>query len=527
MDFERPAHTTTSRAPVLAKNVVATSQPLATQAGLNALRRGGNAVDAALSAAITLTVVEPTGNGLGSDAFAIVWDGTKVRGLNASGRSARALDPAQYLGGMPNRGWPTVTVPGAVSAWVALSEAYGSLPFSELFDAAVSYAEDGFMVTPSIAHRWSTEAAELSGFEGFAHYFLPDGRPPAVGEVFRIPDLARSLRSVAESHGETFYRGPLADAIVADARKHGGVLAHEDLASHAAEWVDTVALDFRGARVHEIPPNGQGLATLLMLGLYSRHEAAGAPLNSADSIHLQIECMKLALADAYRYVTDPDHMTVRSEQLLDSAYLEDRVKQVDMKRAQDPGYGTPPPGGTVYLCAADSEGKMVSFIQSNYQGFGSGVVVPGTGISLQNRGTGFSLDPEHPNYIRGGKRPFHTIIPGLTTVGGAADMVFGVMGGPIQAQGHAQVVIRTYVHGQDPQQIVDAPRWRLVGGFDVAIEPGLSQETLEELKRRGHRLIARTPADAFAFGGSQIIRRFGDGYIAGSDRRKDGQAAGF
>lgn len=511
----------------MARNVVATSQPLATQAGVDALRRGGNAIDAALSAAITLTVVEPTGNGLGSDAFAVVWDGSRVKGLNASGRSPRRLDPARYRGVMPNRGWQTVTVPGAVSGWVALSDAYGSLPFAELFDAAVTYAEEGFMVSPAIAQRWSSEAVDLGRFEEFARCFMPGGRAPQPGERFRVPDLAHSLRQVAESRGEAFYRGPLAEAMVADAQKHGSSLSSEDLDEHSVEWVDTITFGFRDVTVHEIPPNGQGLATLLMLGTFSRHSAADAPIDSADSLHLQIECMKLALADTYRYVTDPDSMTVTPAQLLEDSYLEERAKMVDMKRAQDPGHGTPPPGGTVYLATADAEGRMVSYIQSNYQGFGSGVVVPGTGISLQNRGAGFTLDPDHPNYISGAKRPFHTIIPGLTTIGGGADMAFGVMGGPIQAQGHAQVVIRTYIHGQNPQVTADALRWRLVRGLEIAIEPGLPAQTLDELAKRGHKLVARAPEDTFAFGGAQIVRRLGDGYIAGSDRRKDGQAAGF
>ncbi len=525
IDFAMPY--ASRRAPVMAGDVVVTSQPLATQAGIEALRRGGNAVDAALAAAITLTVVEPTGNGVGSDAFAIVWDGTKLRGINGSGRAPRSADAASLDGRLPVRGWSAVTVPGAVSTWVALSEELGLLPFAELFEAGVRYADEGFCVTQSIAARWAIESATLSGFDEFSKHFLPEGRAPATGETFRSRELARTLERIAATTGEAFYQGELAEAMVADAKRHGVGLTLDDLAGHSADWVETVSLKFQGVDVHELPPNGQGLATLIMLGIFERHPACDAPLDSADSLHLQIEAMKLALADVYRYVADPEAMSVAATDLLDDGYLHERARLIDMTRASDPGHGTPRPGGTVYLAAADRSGMMVSYIQSNYQGFGSGIVVPGTGISMQNRGAGFSLDPRHPNYLQGGKRPFHTIMPGMVTRSGSADMSFGVMGGPMQPQGHAQAIIRSYLFGQNPQAVADAPRWRVVEGLTVAFEDALPADVVNELARRGHRVAARTPDDSFAFGGAQLIRKWNGGYIAGSDPRKDGQAAGF
>jgi gamma-glutamyltranspeptidase/glutathione hydrolase len=528
MDFSLPYPS--RRAPVLARNVVATSQPLAAQAGLGALAAGGNAVDAALSAAITLTVVEPSGNGIGSDAFAIVWDGKSLHGLNGSGRSPRTWAPERFaMGGVPQFGWESVTVPGAVSAWVALSERFGALPFERLFESAVGYAREGFAVSPHVAFLWSLAAKRFGMNEEFGRGFLPDGRAPRAGETFRYPDQAATLERIAASRGEDFYRGQSAERIVADAQANGAALTAADLAEHSAEWVGTISSRFGpdGVELHEIPPNGQGLAALIALGILRHLPIAEVEPDSADSLHLQIEAMKLAFADAYRYVSDDASLEFGPGELLDDEYLAARAGLVRLDRACAPEFGTPARGGTVYLCAADSSGMMVSFIQSNYRGFGSGVVVPGTGISLQNRAAGFTLEEGHPNRLAGGKRPFHTIIPGFLMGSGAPLMSFGVMGGPMQPQGHLQMVLRTVLHGQNPQAACDAPRWQVMGGLEVAVEPGFSPDVLDELTSRGHRLREVPTEESFAFGGGQLAWRTEDGYVAGSDWRKDGQAVGY
>lgn len=519
------------RQPVMAANVVATSQPLAAQAGLRMLQRGGNAVDAALAGAIALTVVEPTGNGLGSDAFAILWDGASLHGLNASGRAPAAIDAERFLtsDSMSKIGWDAVTVPGAVSAWAELSRRFGRLAFTDLFGPAIHYAEAGFPVSPGVARGWAGAATVLGVRPDFATAFVPGGSTPAAGTTWRFPDQARSLRLIAESGGQAFYRGELADAMVAAARAEGGALSHEDLAGHAADWVGTVATDFAGGELHEIPPNGQGLAALLALGILRHTELAGYKIDSADWLHVQVEAMKLALADAHRYVADPAHMDVSVDTLLDDAYLASRAAAIDMAQAADPGHGEPRPGGTVYLTAADQDGMMVSFIQSNYYGFGSGVVVPGTGISLQNRGMGFSSERGHPNVVAGGKRPFHTIIPGFIMAGGEPLASFGVMGGPMQTQGHVQMTVRMLVHRHNPQAASDAPRWQVMRGRELLIEPGFPATVAAELLARGHDLRETPPEQSFSYGGAQLIARLpgGAGYIAGSDHRKDGQAVGF
>ena len=524
-DFPYPSQ----RMPVLARNVVATSQPLAAQAGLTMLHRGGNAVDAALATAIALTVVEPTSNGVGSDAFAILWDGTQLHGLNASGRSPAALTPERFAGqaSMPLRGWDAVTVPGAVSAWVTLSERFGKLPFEALFEPAVRYAREGFLVSPITAKAWAFSEKTFADMPEFGQAFLPGGRAPKSGELFRFEDQAKTLERIAETKGEAFYRGELAEKMAAHAVASGGLLDESDLNAHQADWVGTVSQDYRGVTLHEIPPNGQGLAALLMLGILEHHPVADFPVDSADSLHVQLEAMKLGFADAHRYVADPDFSDMPVEALLDPGYLAERAKLIDPKRAQNPGYGVPKRGGTVYLTAADAEGMMVSFIQSNYYGFGSGVVVPGTGISLQNRGAGFTLEKGHPNEVGGSKRPFHTIIPGFVTQGGAPLMSFGVMGGPMQPQGHAQMVVRLRDYAQNPQAASDAPRWQVVEGLEVTVERGFKAEVLNDLVARGHRLRESAPEASFSFGGAQLVYRLEDGYLAASDHRKDGQAVGF
>ena len=516
------------RMPVMARNVVATSQPLAAQAGLQALRDGGNAVDAALCAAITLTVVEPTSNGIGSDAFCIVHDGKQLHGLNASGRSPAALDRSKFAGldEMPLWGWDGVTVPGCVSAWVALSERFGQLPFERLFEAAIGYAREGFLVSPITATAWSHIPDEYYDFDAFAD-FLPNGKPPQAGQHFRFPDQAKTLQAIAESRGERFYRGDIAEQIEQTAKRAGAVMTAQDLADHQCDWVDLISMDYHGVTLHEIPPNGQGLAALIMLGILAHHDIAQYPVDSVDSLHCQIEAMKLAFADAHRYIADPAHMDVSVAQLLAKDYLAERASLIDMKRANSPTFGDLPKGGTVYLSAADSNGMMVSMIQSNYHGFGSGIVIPNTGISLQNRGAGFSLEPGHPNEIAGGKRPFHTIIPAFLTQGDQPLMSFGVMGGPMQPQGHAQMVIRTQDYEQNPQVASDAPRWQVMKNLSVALDDGYGDDIRQGLMKRGH-VIHETKLDpAFSMGGAQLIQKTDGGYIAGSDHRKDGMAVGF
>ncbi len=515
------------RVPVFARNMVAASQPLAAQAGIRMLLKGGNAIDAALATAITLTLVEPTGNGVGSDAFAIVWDGRQLHGLNASGRSPAGWTAERFAGveTMPQRGWESVTVPGAVSAWVALSDRFGKLDFATLFEPAVEYARAGFAVTPHIGALWQKGADRLKDEPGFAPHFIPDGRVPKVGETMRNPHLAATLEAIAETRGEAFYRGALAEKIAAFAKAHGAAMTIEDLATHEADWCGTLSSRFRGTDLHEIPPNGQGIAALMTLGMLEHTEIDNLAADSVEALHLQIEATKLAFADVARYVADPAAMTsVRAEALLEPAYLKRRAALIDRKIAGEPGAGAPTEGGTVYLSTADASGMMVSYIQSNYAGFGSGVVVPETGIHLQNRGYGFTLERGHPNVVGPRKRPFHTIIPGFLMQRGAPLMSFGVMGGAMQAQGHVQMVLRTQVFGQDPQTASDAPRWRFVDGRRVVVEAGMPDTVLASLAALGHSVER---AETEEFGGAQLIHRLDDGYVAGSDHRKDGMAIGF
>lgn len=523
-DFPYPS----ARMPVLARNVVATSQPLAVQAGISALARGGNAVDAAIAAAITLTVVEPTSNGIGSDLFAIVSVDGKLHGLNSSGRSPALLDPAEFSGleEMPVHGWAPVTVPGAVKGWSELSARFGRLPFADLFGAAHRYAAEGFMVSPITAAAWQRAAAgPLSKQADFLRDFTFDGRAPRAGQVVTLPGHAAALEQIAETGGDAFYRGGLARAMDDHARATGGWLRQGDMESHTADWVEPISMDFHGVELHEIPPNGQGIAALSALGILKHFPLAELEPDSAQSLHLQIEAMKLAYADAYRFVADPVHMQVTVSELLKPDYLKQRAGLIRLDEAQDFGHGEPQGSGTVYLTTADEDGMMVSLIQSNYMGFGSGIVIPGTGIALQNRGAGFSLTAGHPNAAAPGKRPFHTIIPGFLTRAGQPEMSFGVMGGPMQPQGHVQMVLRTEVWGQNPQTASDAPRWQVMEGLKVIVEDGVHAATRQALAELGHQVAVD---EAGAFGGAQLIRRLADGhYLAASDHRKDGHAAGW
>ncbi|MDQ7971709.1 MAG: gamma-glutamyltransferase family protein [Rhodocyclaceae bacterium] len=538
-DYANPYLST--RIPVFARNVVSTSHPLAAQAGLRMLQQGGNAVDAAIAAAAAMTLVEPVSNGLGSDAFCILWDGQQLHGLNSSGSAPAGWSPEYFrkkygadAATPPMRGIDSVTVPGAVGAWAALSERFGKLPFADLMAPAIEIAERGYLVPPVVQQKWDAATPILKDLPGFADAFLPWGRSPKVGELFKFPAAARALKSIAGSKGESFYRGEIAAALEKFSTANGGSLKASDLAAWKPEWVTPVEREYRGYTLHEIPPNGQGIAALIALGILSHFDIAALPVDSVQSQHLQIEAMKLAFADVYRYVAERGAMEVTTEQMLDDAYLASRAKLIDPKRAQDFQAGNPVKGGTIYLTAADENGMMVSFIQSNYMGFGSGCVEPTFGISLQNRGHGFSLKDGSPNQVAPGKRPFHTIIPGFLTKKGQPIMSFGVMGGNMQPQGHLQTLVRMLDYGQNPQAACDAPRWRFNAGRAINVEGAMNPATVQGLKDLGHEVEVIN--DSYQdFGAGQFIWRVGEekgkpseeGYVIASDPRRDGLAAGY
>ncbi len=534
----------TVRTPVFARNVVATSHPLAAQAGLRAIWQGGNAVDATIAAAAVMTVVEPVSNGLGGDAFALVWDGEKLHGLNASGVAPAAWNVEYFrkkygeergLARQPKRGPDSITVPGVVAGWQALHARFGRLPFADLMASAIEIAERGHAVAAVVAHKWAAAVPELKDQPGYAGAFMPHGRAPAPSEFFRFPDHARTLRILAQEGPRAYYEGEIAERVAAFIAQCGGAMTKEDLRAFHAEWVEPIEKDYRGYTVHEIPPNGQGIAALIALGILEKFGVGDLPLDSVASQHLQIEAMKLAFADVYRYVADPRSMEVTPRQMLDDAYLTARAKLIDPEKATHFDFGMPRAGGTIYLSAADESGMMVSFIQSNYMGFGSGLVVPGYGISLQNRGSGFSMDPRSPNAVAGGKRPFHTIIPAFLTqrVNGKREAVmsFGVMGGDMQPQGHLQTVVRMLDYRQQPQAACDAPRWKVNRDFSLDVEATMDAGTIAGLQARGHRL--KSVDDPYMdFGSGQFIWRLDPenaehGYVAASDSRRDGIAAGF
>ena len=524
------------RMPVLAtRGVVATSEPLAAQAGLSMLQQGGNAVDAALATAIALTVVEPTSNGIGGDAFALVWDGSKLHGLNGSGRAPATHTPElfaqQGLDAVPAAGWLPVTVPGAPATWRDLHAHFGKLPFATLCEPAITYAAQGYPVGPVTAQGWTrafevyARRQESPEFAPWFDTFAPGGRAPRPGDIARLPDHAATLRAIAASGTEDFYHGELARRITDFAAATGGYLTRDDLAAHTSTWVDPISTGYRGYEVWEIPPNGQGVAALAALNILEGFDLAAHPRESVESYHLQIEAMKLAFSDAFRYVADPAKAGVPIKSMLDKAYATERRALIG-DRALEPAPGTPPRGGTVYLCAADGDGLMVSYIQSNYMGFGSGVVVPGTGIALQNRGAGFVLEPGHPNQVAPGKRPYHTIIPAFLTRGGRAVGPFGVMGGYMQPQGHLQMVVNTVDYGMNPQTSLDAPRWQWLRGKDIEVEMAAAQHIISGLDARGHRVAVQGAVTGFGRG--QIIWRLPNGaYVAGSEPRADGCAVGY
>ena len=538
-DFANPY--TSTRIPVFARNVVSTSHPLAAQAGLRMLYQGGNAVDAAIAAAAAMTVCEPVSNGLGSDAFALIWDGKALHGINGSGRAPQAWSPqyfrSKYAGSAsapPKRGMDSVTVPGAVSSWAMMSQRFGKLPFANLMEPAAEIAERGYLLPPVVQQKWAAATGEMQGLPGFAHSFLPWGRAPQVGELFRFKAAAKALRAIGATKGAAFYGGEIAHAIEKFSTAHGGSLSTADFANYQAEWVEPIAKNYRGYTLHEIPPNGQGIAALISLGILDKFDMAALPVDGVASQHLQIEAMKLAFADVYKFVAEPSAMAVTVDQMLDDAYLASRAKLIDMKKAQDFGAGNPVKGGTIYLSAADESGMMVSFIQSNYMGFGSGCVEPTFGISLQNRGHAFSLDATSPNVVAPGKRPFHTIIPAFLSKDGKPVMSYGVMGANMQPQGHMQTLVRMLDYQQNPQAACDAPRWRYNAGLEINVEAAMNASTVQGLKDLGHH--TEVINDSYQdFGAGQFIWRADEGagnaadlgYVAASDARRDGCAAGF
>jgi gamma-glutamyltranspeptidase/glutathione hydrolase len=538
-DCVRRAGTMAGRSTVYAPHaMIATSQPLASAAGLAVLQRGGNAIDAAVTAAAVLAVVEPHMTGVGGDMFAMLWSSREghLVALNASGRSGSLLTREELVRRgrrtMPSTGAETITVPGALSGWAALLQRYGTISLADALAPAIRLAEEGFPVTPVIASEWSDEARKLQRDDGARATFLVEGtRPPRAGEWFRNPDLAASLRLIARDGPSVLYGGELGRRIVDRVRALGGFLTLEDLQNHQPMWVEPISAPFKGYRVWELPPNNQGVAVLEMLRMLEPFDLAAMGHNSARYLHTLVEAKKLAYADLARYVGDPDHLTAPPSALLTDEFIARRRALLDTLRASDrvePGEAQTH-SETIYLTAADSAGNMISFINSQYDLFGSGVVVPGTGFSLQDRGAGFTMTEGLPNTVGPRKRPFHTLIPGFVTKTGANGaeepwLSFGVMGGSVQPQGHVQVLLNLLVFGMDPQQAVDAGRFRHISGRRLALEPVIGDDVRAALTAMGHDIVRDS---AVAFGGAQLIMRLPRGYAGASDPRKDGLAIGW
>lgn len=511
---------------------VATSQPLATAAGLKVLQDGGNAFDAAVTAAAVLNVVEPHMTGMGGDVFALFWsprDG-RPRGLDASGRSGSLATPdtilALGLEDVPYQDARAVTVPGALSGWAALLEEYGTLSLGQALQPAIDIARNGFPVSPIIAGQWRNQVDLLKEDPGAAATYLMDGeRGPEAGEWFTNPDLAETFSLIAREGPEVFYGGELGKRIVDEVRAQGGFLTLDDLRNHQPRWVEPLSIPFKGYEVWELPPSGQGIAALQMLGILEPFDLLRMGHNSPEYLHHLVEAKKLAFADIERYVSDRDHLEGDPRALLDPDYLARRREMMDPATAAvrvDPGRPFRN-GETIYLSVADAEGNMVSLINSVFEYFGSGVVVPGTGFVLQNRGAGFTLEEGHPNRIGPNKRPFHTLIPGFVTRQGEPFMAFGVMGGSMQPQGHVQLLLNLLVFDMDPQDAVDAPRFRSYGRARLALESPISEDVREALEAMGHVLMDESRV---AFGGAQLVMKLPRGWAAASDPRKDGMAAG-
>ncbi len=532
--------------------MVCTSQALAAQAGLDILKRGGNAVDAAIAAAISLTVLEPPSNGVGSDLFALVWHGGRLHGLNGSGPAPMALTREKVLAkrrkdgkargpcaegrvvmdlsasSMPDTGWETVTVPGAPASWKALHERFGAADFASLFEAAIRYAEEGHPLQPVCSRIWKAAAAKASGLKNEKmHQPLLEtfftGKRLEPGSVVKLPELGRTLRRLAESRCGSFYDGDLAREIIRFSRETGGCLAEADLRDYRPEWVEPIRLDYRGFEVCEIPPNGHGLVVLMTLNILRNLALTGQ--DDPETVHRQLEAMKTGFTDGKAYIADPRCMKADVAYFLGEAYGKKRAAEIGAE-ARLPRPVDLDCGGTVYHCTADREGNMVSLIQSHFNNFGSRLSVPGTGILLNNRGKNFSLDPGHDNCLAPGKRPYHTIIPGFLLKNGEAVGPFGVMGAFMQPQGHVQVVNDLIDFSMNPQEALDAPRWQWTGGKTVEVESSFGKKTVEDLRRRGHDV--RVAEDSTTFGRGQIIlRQPGGVYAAATEPRADGVAAAW
>jgi len=536
LQAQRPT-TLAGRSTVYAPNgAVATSQPLASAAGLEVLRQGGNAIDAAVSAAAVLSVTEPHMTGIGGDMFAIVWLAReqKLVALNASGRAGSLMTretlQARGFRAGSQQGVMSVTVPGALAGWDMLVRTHGKRTLAQALQPAIAYARDGFPVSPIIAAQWANETAFLQRDSAAAATFLRGGHAPKAGEWFQNPDYARTLQEIAKNGIGTFYGGALGARIVARLSALNGFVTLDDLKKNAPTWVTPISVPFRGYRVWELPPNNQGIAALEMLRILETYDLKSMGHNSPTYLHHLIEAKKLAYADLDRFVGDADHLDMPAEQLLTDEFIAERRSHMNPTRAQervDPGPARTK-SETVYLTVADAEGNMVSFINSNYDYFGSGIVVPGTGFVLHNRGAGFTLTPGLPNTVAPGKRPFHTLIPAFVTqtVNGReqAYMSFGLMGGGVQAQGHVQFLLNYFVFGMDLQAAIDAPRFRHYDGLRVALEAPVTDSVRKALEALGHVLIDQPPV---AFGGAQAIVRLPKGFAAASDPRKDGMAVGY
>jgi gamma-glutamyltranspeptidase/glutathione hydrolase len=539
--FAQHVATMAGRSPVYAPNgVAATSQPLATSAAVNVLQHGGNAIDAAVTAAAVLAVTEPMMTGLGGDMFAIIWSAKekKLVALNASGRAGSLMTREELVKRgrtRIQRGAESVTVPGALAGWDALLKKYGTISLAQAVEPAIGYAENGFPVTPVIAGDWNQPI--LGRDEGAKATFLINGQPPKAGEWFRNPDMAASLRLVAKEGAATMYGGTLGQKIVARLKELGGFLTIEDMKKNQPTWVTPISVPFKGYRVWELPPNNQGIATLEMLRMLEPYDLKAMGQNSATYLHHLIEAKKLAYADLTQYVGDADHLTLKPEKMLADPFINERRSHIDPKHAALTQVAPGPErtsSETIYLTVADKDGNMVSFINSLFDEFGSGVVVPGTGFALQDRGLGFTMTEGLPNTVAPGKRPFHTLIPGFVSKPGptsAADgtgdepyMSFGLMGGAMQAQGHAQFLINMLVFGNNVQEAMDVARFRHENGARVIVESPIPESVIAELKALGHEVSVARPS---SFGGSQAIVKLPHGYVAGSDPRKDGHAAGY
>ncbi|MFT5705861.1 MAG: gamma-glutamyltranspeptidase/glutathione hydrolase [Oceanospirillaceae bacterium] len=516
------------------KGMVATTAPKAAQIGLSVLQQGGNAIDAAIATAAALTVLEPTSNGIGGDAFALVWIKGELYGLNASGPAPMHANPelikAQGFSEMPLHGWIPVTVPGCPSGWVELSKRFGKLPLIQTMQGAIDIAREGFVVSPTIAAQWQGAAKIADKDENgaaTAHWrevFLPNGVAPKAGDIVKFELHANTLEEIAHTNGDSFYKGELAKAILQHSKLTGGVLCAEDLANYKAQWVDPISVNYKGYDIWEIPPNGQGMLALMALKILEK-----MPLEQRDStlsFHRQIEAMKLAYVDGQRYITQEDMMDASVKDMLSDRYADQRRALIS-DTAMLPKPGKPQAGGTVYLACADEEGNMVSFIQSNYHDFGSRVVVPNTGICLQNRGRGFSLDSTAANYFQGGKKPLHTIIPAFITKDNQAIAAFGVMGGFMQPQGHVQMVTNMIDFKLNPQAALDAPRWQWMKDREITLEHAVPINIAKGLAKRAHQV--KVCHDSEDFGRGQIILRDPDSgvLLGGTEARADGYIAAY